>query len=76
MKRLYTYLVIFLMLFATASRAAAIESDTISADDRAKHDSVRIQELALQLQEMKLNEIMLRDELEKVRHQHLTTDSL
>lgn len=50
--------------------------DTLDADTRHRQDSIRIQEMALQLQEMKLNEIVLRTELDDVRNLNQVTDSL
>jgi len=51
--------------------------DTLSASIQEKHrqDSIKMEELALQIQEMKLNEILLRNELDKA-HSDITTDSL
>ncbi|MDE7373756.1 MAG: mechanosensitive ion channel family protein [Odoribacter sp.] len=46
------------------------------AEERHRQDSIRLQQMMHQLQEMKLNEILLRTELDKVRTQHLTADSL
>ena len=40
-------------------------TDTLSLDEQHRQDSIKMQELALQLQEMKLNEILLKVELEK-----------
>ena len=37
-------------------------TDTLSLDEQHRKDSIKMQELALQLQEMKLNEILLKDE--------------
>ena len=42
-------------------------TDTLSLDEQHRKDSIKMQELALQLQEMKLNEILLKDELERYR---------
>ena len=39
-------------------------TDTLSLDEQHRKDSIKMQELATQLQEMKLNEILLKDELE------------
>lgn len=38
--------------------------DTLSIEERLRGDSMRLQEMALQIQEMKLNEILLRSQLE------------
>lgn len=51
-------------------------TDTLTVEEHHRQDSIRIQEMALQLQEMKLNEIVLRTELENVRNLNQTTDSL
>lgn len=50
--------------------------DTLDADARHRLDSIRMEELALQIQEMKLNEIVLRTELDDVRHSNAAADSL
>lgn len=50
-------------------------ADTLTVEARHRQDSVRLQEMALQLQEMKLNEIVLRTELDNIRNLK-TTDSL
>ena len=42
-------------------------TDTLSLDEQHRKDSIKMQELALQLQEMKLNEILLKDELESTK---------
>lgn len=44
-------------------------TDTLSLDEQHRQDSIKMQELALQLQEMKLNEILLKDELENTKKQ-------
>lgn len=51
-------------------------SDTLSQERKLKQDSVKMEELALQVQEMKLNEILLRNELESTKNLSATTDSL
>lgn len=51
-------------------------TDTFSLDEQHRQDSIKIQELALQLQEMKLNEILLKDELESTKNSNTTADSL
>ncbi len=51
-------------------------ADTITVQEKLRQDSIRMQELELQVQEMKLNEIVLRTELNDVRNIHITTDSL
>lgn len=50
--------------------------DSLSHETKVKQDSVKMEELALQVQEMKLNEILLRNELESTKNQNATTDSL
>ena len=45
-------------------------------DEQHRKDSIKMQELALQLQEMKLNEILLKDELESTKNSNATADSL
>lgn len=51
-------------------------TDTLSLDEQHRQDSIKMQELALQLQEMKLNEILLKDELENTKNSNATADSL
>lgn len=53
-----------------------IPADTLSVEEKLRQDSIKMQELELQLQEMKLNEIVLRTELDDVRNIHALTDSL
>ena len=45
-------------------------TDTFSLDEQHRQDSIKMQELALQLQEMKLNEILLKDELESTKNSY------
>lgn len=53
------------------------DTDSISVPDSVHiRDSIRLEELAFQLQEMKLNEIVLRSELNDALHSHETADSL
>lgn len=47
-----------------------------STDERHRRDSLRLQELTLQLQEMKLNEIVLRTELDNARNHTHAADSM
>ena len=49
-------------------------TDTFSLDEQHRKDSIKMQELALQLQEMKLNEILLKDELESTKNSNATAD--
>lgn len=58
------------------NEARSDSASTLTAEERLREDSVRIQEMALQLQEMKLNEILLRTELDNVRNQNQAADSL
>lgn len=51
-------------------------TDTLSLDEQHRKDSIKMKELALQLQEMKLNEILLKDELESTKNSNATADSL
>lgn len=51
-------------------------ADTLDPDARHRLDSLRMEELALQIQEMKLNEIVLRTELDDVRTTNAAADSL
>lgn len=51
-------------------------NDSLEAGKQQRADSIRLQEMALQLQEMKLNEIVLRSELDQARNLNSTTDSL
>lgn len=49
---------------------------SFASDSLRKQDSIRLQELEVQLQEMRLNEIMLLSSLEEARNQTLVIDSL
>lgn len=51
-------------------------SDRLSLDEQHRRDSIRLEEAALLLQEMRLNEIALRSELDGVRNTNQATDSL
>lgn len=55
---------------------ATARPDTSTVEEKYRQDSVRMQEMELQLQEMKLNEIVLRTELENARNINTLTDSL
>lgn len=55
---------------------ATIPSSTADADARHHQDSIRLQELELQLQQMKLNEIVLRTDLNDVLQSNSVTDSI
>lgn len=52
------------------------QADTPPQDTTHLQDSARLEELTLQLQEMKLNEIMLRTELDHSRNLNTAADSL
>lgn len=58
------------------NKPAATPADTLALEEKHRQDSIKMQELELQLQEMKLNEIVLRTELNDARNIHITTDSL
>lgn len=80
MKRLTFFL--FLLISISASSILA-HADSIPAADRElspveryHQDSMRLQELSLELQEMKLNEILLRTELDNALNNNLIADSL
>lgn len=60
----------------SGERNDSVFTDTLSLEQRLKDDSIRLQEMALLLQEMKLNETLLRTELDNVRNQNLCADSL
>ncbi|MDE5750859.1 MAG: mechanosensitive ion channel family protein [Duncaniella sp.] len=66
-------------LIQTAINEAVTDSTEtagLSVEERYLRDSLRLREMELQVQEMKLNEIMLRTELDNVRNEHQTADSL
>ncbi len=50
--------------------------DTVDLTERIRQDSIRMQEMMLELQEMKLNEILLRTELDNVRNLSEKADSI
>lgn len=58
------------------NKPTATPADTLALEEKHRQDSIKMQELELQLQEMKLNEIVLRTELNDARNIHITTDSL
>lgn len=84
MKRYIIYIAVLTALFFISSAAKAQTTDSLaseptasSAPDYKRHqDSIRMQELELQLQEMKLNEIVLRNDLNNALYAHTATDSL
>lgn len=69
MKRLPLSLLALIAVIAVAFRTSA-QTDTLGAD------STRLQELTLQIQEMKLNEIMLRSRLDSACNSQRLADSL
>lgn len=52
------------------------DSVTLSQEEKLRLDSIRIEELTLQVQEMKLSEILLRTELDQAVNLNATTDSI
>jgi len=54
----------------------AVDSLLVSPEEKQRLDSIRLQELTLQVQEMKLNEIMLRTELDQVINLSISNDSI
>ncbi len=52
------------------------DGKSLSVEERYRQDSIRLHEMTLELQEMKLNEIMLRSELDNVMNRNHTADSL
>ncbi|MDE6802890.1 MAG: mechanosensitive ion channel family protein, partial [Muribaculaceae bacterium] len=60
-----------------SDKSVATESaDTLDLLERYRRDSVRMQQIMLELQDMKLNEIMLRSELDNVRQKSEKADSI
>lgn len=51
-------------------------TDTLTVEQRYRQDSIRLQEMTLQLQEMKLNEILLRSELDNALGNNQAADSI
>ncbi|MDE6393951.1 MAG: mechanosensitive ion channel family protein, partial [Duncaniella sp.] len=56
--------------------SAAANADTLTATERYRRDSVRLVEMEQKLQEMKLNEILLRTELDNAVNGNHAADSL
>lgn len=54
----------------------AASADSLTIEERYRRDSVRLQELELQIQEMKLTEILLRSELDNAVSHNQVADSL
>ncbi len=61
---------------ARSDSAITAITDTLTATEQHRRDSIRLQEMSLQLQEMKMNELLLRNELDNLRNHNLTSDSL
>ncbi len=84
MKRQPFFLLLFILLCASnlparadsISTAGSTAGKALSPIERYRQDSIRLQELSLELQEMKLNEIMLRTELDNALNSNLIADSL
>ncbi|MDE6268875.1 MAG: mechanosensitive ion channel family protein [Muribaculaceae bacterium] len=60
----------------SAYSVSAATPDSLSARERFIQDSIRIQELTLQVQEQKLNEILLRSELDNALNRNQMADSI
>lgn len=60
---------------ATKAKNDSIQVDTISVEGRRRLDSIRLKDMALQIQELKLNEILLISELDQV-HSGVAADSI
>ncbi len=58
-----------------ADSTATADADTLSAHEQHVRDSLRISELTLLMQEMKLNETVLRSELDNARSKSRSEDS-
>ena len=63
------------ILMGSSATASSDSISGLSPADRIKADSLRLQELTLQLEQMKLNEILLRSKLDE-NNQHHLADSL
>lgn len=63
-------------VFENGTVSTHSEIDSIPYDSIYRNDSIRLAELELKLQEMKLNEIALLSSLEEARNQSSLTDSL
>ena len=63
-------------MLQTAFEENATDSTTLSAEEKARMDSIRLHELTLQIQEMKLNELALRSELDNALGKNQREDSL
>ncbi|MDE6670536.1 MAG: mechanosensitive ion channel family protein [Muribaculaceae bacterium] len=58
------------------ARSDSLPDEALTAEERYRQDSARLQEMTRQLQEMQMNEVLLRTELANVRSQNHTADSL
>jgi len=54
----------------------SISTDTLSVGEKMRQDSIRMEELTIQIQEMKLNEILLHTQLDAAVNLNATVDSL
>ena len=63
-------------MLQTAFEENATDSTTLSVEEKARMDSIRLHELTLQIQEMKLNELALRSELDNALGKNQREDSL
>lgn len=63
-------------VLSTSAEKEHLTTDTISLDEKLRLDSIQIEELHLQIQEMKLNEIFLRTEIDKAINLNVISDSL
>lgn len=52
------------------------KKEGLSAEERLKQDSIHMQDLTQQLQEMRLNEILLRAEIDNTRNRNIIEDSI
>lgn len=64
----------------TALKEARTDSSSTASamtiEERYRQDSIRLREMELQMQEMKMNELLLRSELDNALNQNYTADSL
>lgn len=61
---------------ARADSLPAGENSTESIEERIRRDSLRLEELEMRLQQMNMNEMLLRAELDNAHHENLAADSL
>lgn len=90
MKKFSVLVLLFigLLLFCNHARSQTIQkaeqpeqasespADTIDRIERLRQDSVKLQEVTLELQGMKLNEILLRSQLDSIRNFNHIADSI